>query len=222
MLNKRIFIVMFLLVFLLLVGCITSAPPVDENQAPVIVSVPTTNAKVGVGYIYNVGATDPDNDILTYSLTIYPIGMVINSNTGLITWTPTSSGSFGVTVKVSDGELSVTQSFNILVEVVEDPCVPPCPTPDPPTPPITLIGIDASPDPISLPRDSGTEQLTVLALYSDESTIDITLDCVYYVPLYYADIVSVDIAGLVSAEECSGEATITVFYTPKVIRGLIL
>jgi len=42
--------------------------------------------------------------------------MSINSSTGLITWTPTATGSFGVTVKVSDGELFDTQIFTVTVE----------------------------------------------------------------------------------------------------------
>jgi len=42
--------------------------------------------------------------------------MSINSSSGLITWTPTTSGDYNVAVKVSDGELNDTQSFTITVE----------------------------------------------------------------------------------------------------------
>jgi len=41
--------------------------------------------------------------------------MAINPTTGVISWTPTSTGSFEVTVEVSDGKLSDTQSFIIEV-----------------------------------------------------------------------------------------------------------
>jgi len=85
------------------------------NQAPNITSTPITTATVDVLYTYNVNATDPDGDTLTYSLTTSPTGMTINSSTGLISWTPTSTGDYDVTVRVSDGSLFDTQSFTITV-----------------------------------------------------------------------------------------------------------
>lgn len=97
---------------------------VASNHAPVITSTPVTSATVEQAYTdtqpytYNVNATDPDGDTLTYSLTTKPTGMTINSTTGLINWTPTTStGDYNVTVKVSDGELTATQSFTITVSL---------------------------------------------------------------------------------------------------------
>jgi len=87
-----------------------------QNHAPVITSTAVTSATKDEPYSYDVNATDSDGDTLTYSLTTKPSGMGINSSTGLITWTPTTSGDNNVTVKVSDGELSDTQSFTIAVE----------------------------------------------------------------------------------------------------------
>lgn len=58
-------------------------------------------------------------DTLTFSLTIRPAGMTINSTTGLINWTPTATGDYDVTVEVSDNGSpvkSITQSFTITVE----------------------------------------------------------------------------------------------------------
>ena len=90
------------------------------NQAPIIISTPITNATVGLLYTYDVNATDPDGDTITYSFySIYtrPNGMSINSTTGVISWTPTSIqiGDTLVMVKVSDDTLSATQSFTIVV-----------------------------------------------------------------------------------------------------------
>jgi hypothetical protein len=86
------------------------------NQPPSIISTPITTATEGIPYTYNVDATDPDvEDILTYSLTTSPAGMTIDSVTGLISWTPPSTGDYAVTVEVSDGELFDTQSFEITV-----------------------------------------------------------------------------------------------------------
>ena len=90
-----------------------------ENHPPDITSSPVTSATKDEPYSYDVNATDPDDgDTLTYSLTVNPTGMNINSSTGAITWTPTTIGDYDVTVKVSDGELFETQSFTI---VVSDP-----------------------------------------------------------------------------------------------------
>jgi len=88
------------------------------NIPPVIESDPITTAKEGAVYAYDVEATDPNEDILTYSLTVSPTGMTINSTTGVITWTPTESqiGENEVVVEVSDGSKSATQSFTITVD----------------------------------------------------------------------------------------------------------
>jgi len=93
------------------------------NNAPVITSTAVTSVTKDELYSYDVNATDSDGDTLVYSLTTKPSGMSINSSTGLITWTPTTSGSYNVTVKVSDGELFATQSFTIAVS--ESGIIPP-------------------------------------------------------------------------------------------------
>ncbi|MBI5721711.1 MAG: putative Ig domain-containing protein, partial [Burkholderiales bacterium] len=88
------------------------------NQAPQIVSTPVTGAAVGAAYSYDVNATDPNGDVLTYSLTQAPSGMTINASSGLIAWTPSSAqvGSQAVTVRAADpGGLSATQAFSITV-----------------------------------------------------------------------------------------------------------
>ena len=100
-----------------LVGCGGVITP--TNQAPVITSTPITTATIGLLFTYNVDATDPDEDTLTYALTTSPVGMTINSSTGLINWTPTTSGNYNVTVEVSDSDLSDTQSF--IITITETP-----------------------------------------------------------------------------------------------------
>jgi len=42
--------------------------------------------------------------------------MSIDENSGVISWTPTATGSYAVTVEVSDGSESATQSFTITVD----------------------------------------------------------------------------------------------------------
>lgn len=88
------------------------------NHAPVINLIPDASLTAGETFTYTVEATDPDGDDLTYSLLgTPPAGMTIDENSGLISWIPAAVGSFEVTVDVSDGELSDTQSFNINVTV---------------------------------------------------------------------------------------------------------
>ena len=87
------------------------------NSSPVIESDPVTTAKEGVAYTYDVEATDPNGDTLTYSLTTSPPSMTINANTGVINWTPAAAGSVEVTVEVSDESKSTTQSFTIIADV---------------------------------------------------------------------------------------------------------
>ncbi len=111
--NKKLLLTLntFLIAFLF-TGCFLF------NSSPVIESDPITTAKEGAVYTYDVEATDPNGDTLTYSLTVIPTGMNINSTTGVISWTPTESqiGENEVMVEVSDGSKSTTQSFTIVVD----------------------------------------------------------------------------------------------------------
>src|SRR5665648_96168 len=121
MINKKILILISLLLFLpLFVGCF-GVPP--TNQTPTITSTPITTATIDEAYTYNVNATDPDGDTLTYSLTTHPTGMTINSATGVINWIPSVEGDYDIIVEVSDGEKSTTQSFTTTVS--EEPIIPP-------------------------------------------------------------------------------------------------
>ncbi len=127
--NRKIIILISVLLFLpLFVGCF-GAPP--TNQPPTITSTPITTATVDELYFYDVAATDPDGDPLIYSLTSNPTGMTIDSVTGVISWTPTFDqiGDNDVTVEVSDGLLSDSQNFIIIVSEEEGPGYTPPPSP---------------------------------------------------------------------------------------------
>ena len=91
------------------------------NREPIITSSPVTAATVGQAYSYDVDASDPDNDALTYALTASTAGMSINSTNGLITWTPSSAGSYNIAVAASDGSLTDSQSFTITASEPEIP-----------------------------------------------------------------------------------------------------
>ena len=61
--------------------------------------------RVPAAVTYDVIASDPDGDALTYSLLDPLPGMAIDPISGVITWEPQTfpTGPFGVTVQVSDG-----------------------------------------------------------------------------------------------------------------------
>ncbi len=89
------------------------------NYVPVIYSSPVTSGATGTLYNYNADATDPNKNILSYSLSSAPQGMTINALTGLIGWSPSEAGSFNVTVDVNDGKGgTAAQSFAIVVQYI--------------------------------------------------------------------------------------------------------
>jgi hypothetical protein len=76
---------------------------------------------------YDVEATDADaGDVLTFALDTAPVGMTIDTATGLIEWTPTPAqiGTHDVTVRVHDsGGLTAAQRFTLTVAPVAVPNV---------------------------------------------------------------------------------------------------
>ena len=94
-------------------------PPV--NNPPVITSVPITEVDEGESYSYQMVATDADGDALTYSLSVAPAWLSIDSGSGLITGTApevVADTDFDVSVVVSDSTDTATQSYVLTVEQV--------------------------------------------------------------------------------------------------------
>ncbi|MCA9386873.1 hypothetical protein KC669_02445 [Candidatus Dojkabacteria bacterium] len=96
---------------------------VNNNSLPSITSQPQkTNYIEGESFSYQMSASDPDNDTLTYRLVAAPEILTINSTTGLISSGPLStlghSGlEYSVTVAVSDGiSGETTQNFKFTVK----------------------------------------------------------------------------------------------------------
>ncbi|QSV44630.1 MBG domain-containing protein [Geobacter benzoatilyticus] len=96
---------------------ITVSPSADADNPPAINSTPVIIAAVGSPYSYDVNATDADGDVITYSLTDSPAGMIINATTGVITWTPSAdqAGTRNVVVNATAGGQTATQAFTIAV-----------------------------------------------------------------------------------------------------------
>ncbi len=91
----------------------------NVNDKPIITSTPVLTGAENVLYTYDVDAAEVDmGDKLIYSLDTAPLGMSIDSFTGLITWIPTNDqvGNNHVIVNVTDSANTfVTQEFTIIV-----------------------------------------------------------------------------------------------------------
>jgi hypothetical protein len=86
---------------------------------PTITSEPLTTGYLNISYSYDVGAigTEPIN----FSLSTAPSGMTIEEDTGLISWTPSSTGEFAVTVLAQNTQGTDEQPYTIQVFEVT-PC----------------------------------------------------------------------------------------------------
>jgi N-acetylneuraminic acid mutarotase len=95
------------------------------NHPPRIISTPTTEAWVGKEYSYNLASIDEDGDIPIFSIVSAPSNLILDSSTGKLHWTPTTSdiGNHTITIQVSDGRGSIDrQSFTITVD--DNPILP--------------------------------------------------------------------------------------------------
>ncbi|MPV86159.1 putative Ig domain-containing protein [Ostreibacterium oceani] len=91
---------------------------VDGNQPPVITSTYPSAVMAGNIYSYQVQATDPDDDLLSYRLENAPAGMAVNAG-GLVSWQTAAGdvGNYEITIIVSDGVSETRQT--IYVEIRE-------------------------------------------------------------------------------------------------------
>jgi len=89
----------------------------SSNQAPVLNAIGNQVGSQTQSIVLNLGASDPDNDSLTFTVTGLPVGAAFNARTGLLVWTPDYAqvGNFTITFGVTDGNLSdaETVTFNI-------------------------------------------------------------------------------------------------------------
>lgn len=98
-----------------------SLPLEAVNASPLIVSEPPPTL-TDQGFSYLVQATDPDADPLTFQLAESPAGMVIDSDSGQITWAfdTMPQGVFPVHIVVEDGYGGLAeQTFELNLSLVE-------------------------------------------------------------------------------------------------------
>ncbi len=85
----------------------------NTNRGINITSTPATDAKEKRLYNYKVTAADPDNDVLVYSdnTTLFDI----DSSTGLISFTPTTTGTYTILINITDGIETAAQIYNLTI-----------------------------------------------------------------------------------------------------------
>ncbi|MBN2427225.1 MAG: DUF4347 domain-containing protein, partial [Deltaproteobacteria bacterium] len=94
------------------------------NDEPLLAAIANQSVDEGATLTFTASASDADlpADTLTYSLdaTSTAAGMTINASTGTFSWSPTEAqnGDHSVTVTVSDGDLSDSETFTITVNEV--------------------------------------------------------------------------------------------------------
>lgn len=89
-------------------------PANTSSTPPSIISAAKTTALRGQEYLYSVIANG--GTPMSFALAQKPIGMSIDTSTGLINWTPNSTGSFPVTVRVTNAFGNIEQSFIVTVQ----------------------------------------------------------------------------------------------------------
>src|SRR5439155_1326381 len=80
---------------------------------PVITSASTATATTGTAFSYQITAT---NSPTSYDATGLPAGLTVNTASGLISGTPTSSGTFSVSLNATNaggtGTMTLTLKIN--------------------------------------------------------------------------------------------------------------
>ena len=87
------------------------AAALNTAVVPSVGSPGAQSGTVGVAANVAISATDPNGDPLTYSASGLPPGLSINPANGLISGTPTTAGTYNVTVAVTDGYNSANTTF---------------------------------------------------------------------------------------------------------------
>jgi len=95
------------------------------NSAPVLGFTGIRASKLNAPESYQIPASDQDGDALSYSAEGLPTGLQINSQTGLVSGTPTTLGESVVVIDVSDGEDAdrINLTWRVLEELPTDPVV---------------------------------------------------------------------------------------------------
>jgi hypothetical protein len=90
----------------------------NVNDAPFWTDTPTdVELDIGQEYTFDVNASDVDvGDVLAYKVVSFPlVPITIQSTTGILSWTPESSGTHIINVSATDGVAVIHHEFDITV-----------------------------------------------------------------------------------------------------------
>jgi hypothetical protein len=93
----------------------------EVNVAPILAAIGNKSGTVGVGVAFTATATDSDipTNELAFSLDAgAPAGATINATTGAFSWTPGATGSFPLTVRVTDDGTPALSDFEAITITV--------------------------------------------------------------------------------------------------------
>jgi Putative Ig domain len=95
-------------------GGTSNAQTFTINPPPPVITSPTTaTGQVGVAFSYTITAT---NSPTSYNATGLPAGLTVNTSTGLISGTPTTAGTYSVTISATNaggtGSATLTLTIN--------------------------------------------------------------------------------------------------------------
>jgi len=85
---------------------------VVSSGAPTVVNPGAQSTLLNAAVNLPISAGDPNGDLLSYTATGLPTGLVINSSTGLIAGTATAAGTYQVTVSANDGANTTSATFD--------------------------------------------------------------------------------------------------------------
>jgi hypothetical protein len=89
------------------------------NAPPALVNPGAQSSTVGQPDTLQLAGSDPKGDPVTYTATGLPPGLTLMASTGFISGNPTTTGTYSVTARVSDGVLTASQTFTWTVTMAD-------------------------------------------------------------------------------------------------------
>jgi len=107
------------------VGCYEYISSDPNNPPPELQAIGDKSVDENVTLTFDVNATDPNNEPITYSAQGLPTGATLDPQTGEFAWTPsyTQAGSYQVTFRASDGNSWDSEIITITINNVNRPPV---------------------------------------------------------------------------------------------------
>jgi len=99
---------------------VVTPDPEVTNVAPVFTGSVLNTVEAGVAYSATVAGTDADGDTMSFSAASLPSWLTIDASSGALSGTPSADdvGEHAITLTVSDGTDSTTQSLTITVTAI--------------------------------------------------------------------------------------------------------